>query len=587
MSLNSDLEGGAFEIYDGVFSDAPEVRMAMKTDDRRRPARSGRSSAPITEPGPRLFAAALVVAFATLCAAVVFVPVAGAATQTVTNCKNSGSGSLPQAVSNATSGATITFATSPACSFITLTSTIDIATNLTIVGPGAEAFTVSESVRKTAFDVASGVMATISGLTIENAAIGIDNSGTLTVSGSTLYNDGSDSGGGIVNDGALTVTGSTLSKNGVDAPGEGGGAIDNHSGTVVVTDSTLSDNTASSGANGGGIDNVSGSLTITGSSLSGNNTGDGSGGGIYNSGGTDTITTSTLSGNSAVDGNGGGIDNTSGTVTITDSSLARNSADYSDGGGGIDNAGTFTITDSTLFGNSALLGGEGGAILNTGTLTLTAGTLSHNGAANSGGGIYGPAAVAATIVAMSTGGDCAAGVIDGGDNLSDDASCGFTAGTDINDALAVLAPGGLTDNGGPTKTIALEALSPGVGAIKSASACSTPDQRGVVRPTPCDIGSVELALPPQLITSASSASAKVGKSFAFTVTTTGVPVPYLSKKGRLTKHLKLVNNGNGTATISGTPAKPGAFPVVLTSTYGKGGTKSVVTQAFTVTVSAV
>ncbi|HEY7948443.1 MAG TPA: choice-of-anchor Q domain-containing protein, partial [Acidimicrobiales bacterium] len=416
--------------------------------------------------------------------------------------------------------------------------------------------------------------------------IGIDNSGTLTLSDSTLSGNGSPAGGGVVNRGDLDVTGSTLSKNGVDAPAEGGGAIDNQGGTVTVTGSTLSGNTASGGANGGGIYNRGGSVTVAGSTLTGNNTGSGSGGGIYNEGGTLTITTSTVAADSAVDGTGGGVDNDSGTVTVTDSTLSRNDADYSDGGGGIANNGTSTISDSTLFENSALLGGEGGGVLNTGTLSLTSDTLSHNGAANSGGGVYGPATVTGTILSMNTGGNCAAGVVDAGWNLSDDTTCGFTGGTDISGAPALLAPGRLADNGGPTKTVALEALSPAVGAITSGALCATPDQRGVNRPTPCDMGSVQLALPAQVITSADHATAKVGTFFSFLVTTTGLPLPSISIKGKLPKHVKLMKNGDGTATISGTPTTAGTFPVVLMSTYGNGAAKKVFTQAFTLTVDS-
>jgi len=534
--------------------------------------------------GPRLAAAAALVATVVAGAVVVPLSTAAAATQTVTNCNSSGPGSLPQAVLDAGSGDTVAFAPSPPCSFVTLTTTIDVAHNVTISGPGASNFTVSESVRKTAFVVEPGVTATISGLTIENGAVGIENSGTLTVSDSTLSGNGSPAGGGIVNTGIVDVTGSTLSKNGADAPDEGGGAIDNQGGTVTVSGSTLTGNTASNGANGGGIYNHAGSLAVTGSTLTGNNTGSGSGGGVYNEGGTTTITTTTVAANSAVDGTGGGVDNDSGTVTIADSTLSRNSADYSDGGGGMANKGTATISDSTLFENSALLGGEGGAVLDTGTLSLTSDTLSHNGAADSGGGVYGPATVTGTILAMSTGGDCAAGVVDAGWNLTDDTSCGFTAGTDVSDVSALLAPGRLADNGGPTKTIALEALSPAVGAIKGGLLCSTPDQRGAARPTPCDMGAVQLALPLQSIISPDHATAKVGTLFTFLVMTTGVPLPSITIKGKLPKHLKLVNNGDGTATISGTPSTAGIFPFLVVSKYGQRATKKIVTQSFTLTV---
>jgi hypothetical protein len=527
----------------------------------------------------------LVIAGAAVSVSVVTAPVAGAATETVTNCSDSGPGSLRQAIMNASSGDTVSFALAPACSFINLETTIDITTNVTIVGPGASALRVSQSVYKIAISVASGVTASVSGLTIENGSTGIDNAGTLTLTAVTLYDNGSASGGAVVNSGTLTLTDSTALNNGVDAPDEGGGVVDNQGGAVTITDSTLSDDTASGGSNGGAIYNNKGSLTISGSSLSADTTGDGSGGALYNDGGTVSITTSLLTGNSTLDGTGGAVDNNTGTATVTDSTLSHNSAFYSLGGGAVFNGGTMTIGDSTLYGNSATYAGEGGAVYNGGTLAISASTLSHNGAEFDGGGLFGPATVVASILAENTtGGNCSQSVTDAGDNLADDDTCGFTATTDISDTPSGLAPGGPAANGGPTKTIALETGSPAVDAVNSASLCSVPDQRGVSRPTPCDIGAVNLVLPPQVITSADRATATVGSPFSFAITTTGVPVPSIKKKGALPKHLRLVKNGDGTATIVGTPVKAGVSTFSVDAIYGQGVNKTVVTQAFTLTV---
>jgi hypothetical protein len=85
------------------------------------------------------------------------------------------------------------------------------------------------------------------------------------------------------------------------------------------------------------------------------------------------------------------------------------------------------------------------------------------------------------------------------------------------------------------------------------------------------------------ITSAASATSIVGAAFTATVTTTGAPAPTLTETGALPSGLTFVNNGNGTATISGTPAAGtgGSFPLVLTATNATGTT----TQAFTLTNS--
>ena len=85
----------------------------------------------------RLVIASLVLGFATLSVVVLPAGVASAATVVVTNCNNSGPGSLRQAVASANSGDTITFSLSPSCSTINdPTGTILILTNLNIDGPG-------------------------------------------------------------------------------------------------------------------------------------------------------------------------------------------------------------------------------------------------------------------------------------------------------------------------------------------------------------------------------------------------------------------------------------------------------------------
>ena len=200
--------------------DAPRTTGRCPCDQPTRPAAArGGGPRPEATAGTRVLRvviAVLVIAGAGLSLSVVTAPVAGAATQTVTNCGDSGPGSLRQAVLDAASGDTVSFALSPACSFINLASTIDIATDVSIVGPGASALRVSQSVYKTAFSVASGVTASVSGLTIENGSTGIVNAGTLTLTAVTLYDNGSASGGAVVNSGTLTLTDSTAMKNGAD-----------------------------------------------------------------------------------------------------------------------------------------------------------------------------------------------------------------------------------------------------------------------------------------------------------------------------------------------------------------------------------
>jgi hypothetical protein len=59
--------------------------------------------------------------------------------------------------------------------------------------------------------------------------------------------------------------------------------------------------------------------------------------------------------------------------------------------------------------------------------------------------------------------------------------------------------------------------------------------------------------PSPSFTSLATANVVAGTSFSFTITTTGVPIPTISMVGRkLPKGLTFHNNGDGTATISGT-----------------------------------
>ncbi len=85
------------------------------------------------------------------------------------------------------------------------------------------------------------------------------------------------------------------------------------------------------------------------------------------------------------------------------------------------------------------------------------------------------------------------------------------------------------------------------------------------------------------ITSASSTTLTTGTSGSFTVTTTGNPKASLSESGLLPSGVTFINNGNGTATLSGTPAagSGGSYPFTVTASNGVGSTA---TQNFTLTV---
>jgi predicted RNA-binding protein with TRAM domain len=73
-----------------------------------------------------------------------------------------------------------------------------------------------------------------------------------------------------------------------------------------------------------------------------------------------------------------------------------------------------------------------------------------------------------------------------------------------------------------------------------------------------------------LITSANSATFEVGLAGAFAITTSGAPTPTLSAVGALPSDVTFTDNGNGTATLSGTPASGnvGIYPLTITAHNG-------------------
>ncbi len=167
----------------------------------------------------------------------------------VTNTNDSGPGSLRQAILDASSGDTITFA--PSLGTITLINgELVINKNLIITGRGANRLTVTagciDYVCFRIFNISPGVTVSISGITISNG----------------FAQDGP-GGGGILSAGVLTLTDCTISDNFVDAqfggPLGGGGVMNDH-GTMTITDCTISNNGERQGAGGGGVLNENGTI---------------------------------------------------------------------------------------------------------------------------------------------------------------------------------------------------------------------------------------------------------------------------------------------------------------------------------------
>jgi alpha-tubulin suppressor-like RCC1 family protein len=84
------------------------------------------------------------------------------------------------------------------------------------------------------------------------------------------------------------------------------------------------------------------------------------------------------------------------------------------------------------------------------------------------------------------------------------------------------------------------------------------------------------------ITSTASATFTADTSSSFTITTTGNPTPAITESGSLPSGVTFTDNGDGTATIAGTPAAGGAFPISITASNGFSPDA---TQSFTLTVN--
>jgi CSLREA domain-containing protein len=311
------------------------------------------------------------------------------------------------------------------------------------------------------FFVASGATVKLQNLTIENGLGSIlsafFNEGTLTIDNSTISGNGPST-----NDGTLTVTNTTFSANTSLQPTDPGAII--NKGTLTITNSTFSGN----GASGPGAINNFGTLTITNSTFSGN--GSEFVGAIFNHG-TLAITNSTFYGNVGSFTVGAIWNNDGGIVTVTNSTFSNNMSNGQFGtrvfSGAIFNESGSAIIKNTIFAAS----------------TNFSPTMPSNGSPIS---------------------NCQGTLTDAGYNISDDNSCGFArTGTANNgdDVNPTLSSDGLTNNGGPTQTIALFGGSPAIDAIPVADCTDQngkrlkTDQRGFPRPdageSVCDIGAFE------------------------------------------------------------------------------------------------
>jgi len=253
-------------------------------------------------------------------------PSVQAATITVTNTNDSGTGSLREAIAIASPGDTINFSLSTVPATIALTTgELLISNNLNIVGPGSRNLVLDANQNTRLFSISGGIVK-IEGITISKgsdaSAGAILNSGDLTINNCTISENSAEFGGAIYNNANMVINQSTLSNNIADCRGgcaQWGGAVFNQ-GSLNINNSTISGNT---GFIGGGIFNgVTASLIIQNSTFS-NNSG-GIGGAIFNNGvATTTIGSSILNTGGSF---GENIYNNSGTVISLGFNLSNDAA---------------------------------------------------------------------------------------------------------------------------------------------------------------------------------------------------------------------------------------------------------------------
>jgi hypothetical protein len=233
------------------------------------------------------------------------------------------------------------------------------STSISIVGPGANLVTITGSSTDGAVEVAGGVTASISGLTISG--------------GTAAPVDGaSGDGGAIDNFGTLTLTGLAITGN---TASNGGGIANEVGGTLTLSDSTLSGNTC---ASGGGLYNA-GKATVTNIAVAHNN--GVLGAGIFNVGSL-TVVSATIADNAVIAGGvGGGVDAAAGSTGLYDTIVAQNTSGTASGSPASDVAGTvLPASANNLIGT----GGSGGLATGTngnlvGVASPGLGSLANNG----------------------------------------------------------------------------------------------------------------------------------------------------------------------------------------------------------------
>jgi hypothetical protein len=474
---------------------------------------------------------------------------------TVGNC------TLRDAVAAAADGDTINFDAS--ISSITLTDGSMILGAENIIGPGSSALTITTTAAAGSYNLFNFQGAgdvTVSGLSLTKNRIFTVNRGKFTLDDVSISNSYASYGGALyaVNSGDLVISGSHFENNASGNASKGGAIYAINGGDVTITDTEIINNdaqtngagggifvgsaatsfslsdsvvTGNSAKSGGGLDiRTAGTVTIADSDISSNTTVYGGAGAIIQGAGADvSIEGSTIDGNFMTGGgDGGGLKVADRSLVVTDSTISNNVAGNTGGGISIDRGTKVTINNTTITGNGAVTGG--GLYASHMPVEINQSTIANNGVSGKGGGVW------LYFSSMDISGTIISGDISAFAGLEDVSTLYVTAinsdhslrgnvgvvpgfapvpVTDLGGTIRSSTPGlsPLADNGGPTKTMALDPSSIAIDAGPDPVATFTGngfDQRGTpyvrVSGSSVDIGAFELPAysPPTSSTSSSS-----------------------------------------------------------------------------------
>ncbi|WP_310962711.1 right-handed parallel beta-helix repeat-containing protein [Nocardioides terrisoli] len=552
---------------------------------------------PTTHPWRRALATA--VALATtgatgLALAGIAVPSAAAAAPTTRYVAPSGSNTTNECTDGAAPCQTIQYAVDHADPGDTISigpgtypENVQIDVSLTLSGTGANTTisgngSAAPSISVDGTGSATPPFVALTGLDVSDnhdsgspASVGISlESATARITDSTV--SANDSHGVHIDKGSsATITSSTVSGNEAAGVYVGGGSI------ATITDSTVSNNAAA------GIFLVPDSAnppkaTVHSSTINGN----GQGGVVVDTGHAD-IDTTTLDGNAfaglMLSGDGASASLHSSTVSHTKAisgqaptlgagvvvylkasvSIANSTIDANTGQGILNSSGTVTVEDSTIAdtepGQNENGFSDGAVVVNTesgpATTNLSGTILARNPYMRACNGI----------------------VADKGFNLASDTSCSLDAGGSLNNTAAKL--GMLADNGGPTKTMAPEAVSRAVNAIPNGVAPCTAgakDQRGLTRPQGlrCDIGAVELAARATPHLALAKTTIGYGHQARARVSVPGAGTGTVTVRTSGFRHTAALSGGAATVRL---PAGLSVGPHTVTATYD--GTTRIISSA--------